>query len=179
MKRFSMILVSVLVFGLSISVTAGEGHAKKCKGSAQKCLDKQMASFAGVAWDGINVEMGEDKPMVVTEVAAQSPGAEAGIQAGDVLVSLNGKKLAGMNNKNLMATMSEFKIGEVATYIVKRGHNKQSVNVTMSELPTARAAKYVGQHMSNGHAKTAASCSSAKAAANKGASCSSKKVASN
>ena len=151
MKNFSMILVSVLVFGLSISAVAGD-HKGKCTASAEECLNKQVAYFQKTAWDGINVDLGEGKPMTVKAVTADSPGSKAGIQAGDILVSLNGAKLKGMSDKKLVETMGAIKIGEVATYIVKRGHDKQKVKVTMTEIPMEMAAKYVGKHMIKGHA---------------------------
>ena len=152
MKRFSMILVSVLVFGLSLAAVAGDGHYKQCTASAQECLNKQVSYFKDTAWDGIHVDLGENKPMTVKEVLADSPGEKAGIQVGDVLVSLNGKKLADLKGEELNKTMGTIKIGEVATYIIKRGHDKQKVKVTMAEFPMEMAAKWVGKHMIKGHA---------------------------
>jgi len=153
MKRFAVVALTALTLFSAVAV-AGEGHAKKCKGDTQACLDKMTASLAAGAWDGIwvhSIKPGED--VVVRQVDADSPGAKAGIQEGDVLAAMNDVKLRDLDAKAFHQAMAGVKIGEEVVYAVNRNGSWLKVPVTMVATPKDEAAKQIGRHMLYGHAK--------------------------
>ena len=69
---------------------------------------------------------------VVSEVQPDSPGARAGLKVGDVITSLNGKKVAGAGE--LQAQVSEMRPGTKVTLDILRDGKSLSVPVTLEEL---------------------------------------------
>src|SRR6516225_498077 len=57
-----------------------------------------------LGWIGIYAENKGDTA-VVTNVAPSSPGAKAGIQAGDVILALDGRLLKGKDFETVVATL--------------------------------------------------------------------------
>lgn len=158
MKRLTTALMTALLLCLASTAIAGDGHGKKgkksCKADAQTCLNKLTNKMAGAAWDGIwvkGIKAGE--AVVVKKVDEGSPGATAGIQAGDVLVAMNKTKLADLDYKAFNKVMASVAVGEKVTYKVKRGESWLKVPVTMTAMPKQHAAQQIGYHMM-AHAKT-------------------------
>lgn len=150
--KLKALLIGSLFF-VSLSAIAGEGH-KKCNADAQTCLNKMTSYYAGVAWDGINVEgIGSHDPVRVTEVDADSPGDTAGIQKGDVLVAMNGKAMTHWSNQELKAAMKAVTPGDVITYTIQRGDETFESKVTVAHIPKKTVATWVGYHLVSQHAE--------------------------
>ncbi|MCB1043979.1 MAG: PDZ domain-containing protein [Acidobacteria bacterium] len=147
MKRLGLVLIALL----GTMVWAGEGHA--CTASAQDCLNKYVSYLKNTAWDGIHVEgLGDESKIVkVSEVLADSPGEKAGIKAGDVLVSMHGKTLAGMTGQDLEGLMKTIKIGDKVAFVVERNGQQSTYNVVMASVPDQTIATWVGKHMVKHH----------------------------
>ena len=77
--------------------------------------------------------LGVDKGVFVTNVAAGSPADKAGIKAGDVIVSMNGKEVAAA--QELMQTIHSSKIGQQVEIIFWRGKTKYTVSATLIKSP--------------------------------------------
>ncbi len=69
---------------------------------------------------------------VISEVQPDSPGARAGLKVGDVIVELNGKKVADAGQ--LQAEVSSMRPGTKVALEVKRDGNSVNVPVTLEEL---------------------------------------------
>ncbi|MEO6590611.1 MAG: PDZ domain-containing protein [Pyrinomonadaceae bacterium] len=80
-------------------------------------ISKQLADYFGVA-DG--------KGLLISEVRADSPGAKAGIKAGDVIVEIEGKKVE--QNLDLLKAINDKKDGSVSITVI-RDRNKQTFSV--------------------------------------------------
>lgn len=65
------------------------------------------------------------KVVRVTAVHPNSPAETAGLRVGDVVMSVNGRKVPGGAAKTLGELMSSFKPGEHLTMQVQRGGNSQ------------------------------------------------------
>lgn len=150
MKRlFAMMLIVATV--MTATSFAGEGKAKKCEASAEKCLSYMKNKVMKASYDGIYVKgVGTDK-VVVKKVMDESPGALAGIQKGDVLAKMNGKPLANLNKKEFWKVMSAVEVGEEVTYTVNRNGSWEKISLTMTAMPEKVAATQVGWHMLTGH----------------------------
>jgi S1-C subfamily serine protease len=76
---------------------------------------------------GINRTSG----VVVMQVETPSPAAEAGIQPGDIITSLNGQETA--TAEELIAALRSTKPGDRVQLTVLRGANTQQITVTVAE----------------------------------------------
>ena len=70
---------------------------------------------------------------VVQEVTPDSPAAQAGLQAGDVVVSIDGK--AVQDRSELVAAVRGHKPGDKVTLVVVRGGNETTVTATLTQRP--------------------------------------------
>jgi serine protease Do len=85
---------------------------------------------------GVNVKAGA----LVSWVAAGSPAAAAGVQAGDVLLKVNNVPTDAQFAEQVPLvnqTLFALKIGEAATFTLLRGAREMAVNVTPVERPPA------------------------------------------
>src|SRR5258705_6484431 len=69
--------------------------------------------------------------VVVMQVETPSPAAEAGIQPGDIITSLNGRETA--TAEELIAALRSTKPGDRVQLTVLRGANTQQITVTVAE----------------------------------------------
>jgi len=147
MKRH-VLLFSALLLALAPSLIAGEGSGHKVAlftDEGKAMLAKKIAHIKNTPWDGLLVEglfTGEE--VRVTQVEANSPGEKAGVQVGDVLVAMNGDKMAGMSKETFYAAMENLSFGSEVTYKVKRAENLENVKVTMAQMPADMAAQAIG-----------------------------------
>ena len=70
---------------------------------------------------------------VVQEVTPDSPAAQAGLQAGDVVVSIDGK--AVQNRSELVAAVRGHKPGDKVSLGVTRGGNETTITATLTQRP--------------------------------------------
>ena len=70
---------------------------------------------------------------MVQEVTPDSPAARAGLQAGDVVVSIDGK--AVQNHSELVAAIRGHKPGDKVTLVVVRGGNETTITATLTQRP--------------------------------------------
>ena len=70
---------------------------------------------------------------VVQEVTPDSPAARAGLQPGDVVVSIDGK--AVQDRSELVAAIRGHKPGDKVTLVVVRGGNETTITATLTQRP--------------------------------------------
>jgi serine protease Do len=75
--------------------------------------------------------LGVDTGVIVADVAADSPAARAGLQPGDVVVSLDGKRME--NGRQFRINLYTRGVGQQAVLDVLRGERRLSVRVVVSE----------------------------------------------
>jgi len=77
---------------------------------------------------------GAGQGVLVAEVVARGPAAKAGMRVGDVIVSLDGKPVAGY--EDLASIMADLKPGRrVRVGVVRRDGNRATLTVTLGSLP--------------------------------------------
>lgn len=97
-----------------------------------------------VTWTGIKVStltpdvarrlgLGVESGLLVEKVDAESPGAQAGVRQGDVIIEVNGSNV----NSPEKAVRSVFglRVGDSIDMIIHRGGKLQAVKVRLEELP--------------------------------------------
>jgi putative serine protease PepD len=76
---------------------------------------------------------GNQNGAVVQEVTPDSPAARAGLQAGDVVVSIDGR--AVQDRSELVAAIRSHKPGDKVTLVVVRGGNETTITATLTQRP--------------------------------------------
>jgi serine protease Do len=108
-----------------ISVTLGElpeeqPVAQRSETSVEK-VGISVANISESMIDRYNLQV-KDKGVVVTEVQQGSVAAQSGIRPGDVILSVNRKKISNVNEYN--AEMEDIKSGDTVLFYVQRGEGK-------------------------------------------------------
>jgi len=98
--------------------------------------------FLGVGLQPLDAELAErlglkdQSGALVAGVEAGTPAAEAGLQAGDLIVQYNGKKVADQRQLRLMVSQTAPKTK--VEFKVRRDGKEKDYHVTLAELPTER-----------------------------------------
>jgi serine protease Do len=86
----------------------------------------------GAAYLGVQLEEGDDACTIV-EVREDSPAEKAGLKVGDVLVSLDGKKITQLDEVSGM--LGKKKVGDEVTVIVLRDKKETTLKVKLGKAP--------------------------------------------
>ena len=66
-------------------------------------------------------------------VVPGSPAARAGLQPGDLVTAINGKKIS--STEQFIATVDSYSPGDTITFTIERGGKTQDVKVTLGARP--------------------------------------------
>jgi serine protease Do len=80
---------------------------------------------------GLSVEQG----VLIIDITASSPASKAGLQPGDVIVTIDGKNVTSASQ--LADVISSSQIGQKLMITYQRGNNKSTVEVTTAQNPSA------------------------------------------
>ena len=145
-RHLWLILIALAMLAVATAY-AGDHPGSKCTMSTQDCLDHMAASMKNSGWVGVELETDNPEGYTVTKVMPGSPAEAAGIQAGDILVALNGVAFKKENEDELKQARKDWKPGQTVTYDVKRGGGVKQVSLTLAPWPADVIAKAIGQHM--------------------------------
>jgi serine protease DegQ len=84
-----------------------------------------------------SLNLGSARGALVTEVIGGAPADKAGVQLGDLLVSVNERVITGQSGA--LNTISALKPGDVATLKLQRGADALAVKVTTATRPKPRS----------------------------------------
>lgn len=147
MRNLNRLGLAALMLALAIPAFAGH-DGEKCTHPTQECLDYMATNLRNTGWIGVELDINEDSgARVVKKVVPGSPAEAAGIQPGDILVSLNGTKLAKGNEEAIMQTKKDMKPGQTVTYVVSSNGMDKKVVLVLAPMPADVMAAYIGQHM--------------------------------
>ncbi len=153
MRKSGIALIALaLTAVLVVPAVAGAGHGKsKCGAGAGDCANKMAAKLRAQGWVGIEADHGEDGKVTIINVVADSPADRAGVRQGDVLVAMNGIKLARENYPKIKAMRAELTVGSDIQYTIVRGGEKQKMKMVLAEIPDTVLASWIGKHMVQDH----------------------------
>ena len=84
---------------------------------------------------------------LVGEVEPNSPGSRAGLQRGDIILSVNGQPIS--DERDLRLRIAAMAPGQTVKLEIVRNGQKQTVSVTLEEFPDKTASASEGQPSSN------------------------------
>lgn len=136
---------------LALGGMAAAGHAK-CTRTAEECAAAMKETYQTKGWSGIESEDRDDGFVQVLSVIPDGPADQAGIKAGDVLVSMNGVTF----NKANAARIAEMKrsglrIGDRVSYGVMRDREITTVKLALERIPDAILAGLIARHAREEH----------------------------
>jgi predicted metalloprotease with PDZ domain len=140
MRTWPTILALLALAGAVAPAGAGE-----CAYEAQVCLD-HLARMRDRGYAGVDLDSGAgESGWVVRKVYAGTPAAAAGIQIGDVLVSIGGIRLG--DQQEMQKLDSLMKPGEIVRFTVSRDGVERTFEVRLMRMPDDVFARFVGEHM--------------------------------
>ncbi len=159
MKTRSLLLSAAL---LMVAVPGFAGSGEKCSADAQTCLN-HWAGSKDKGWVGLEYDKSTEGVVSVKSVTPDSPAAAAGFKAGDILVAMNGAKMA--DKEAMKKAKGSWKAGQSVTYTVQRAGKEQQLAVTLGKTPDAVFASMIGSHMLENHVAMSSASAEGKAAA--------------
>jgi len=158
MKRIVPILAIALLLTFAGIAIAGDGehcdsnkaHAAEHHNAATKA---KVAEWAKSGWLGIETEKA-DAGYRISAVHADSPAQQAGFQAGDVLVAMNGVRLSADNKAAVKAEKKTLRPGSEVAYVVVRDGSKQKLVATLAPVPETVLAEWYAEAAEQNSAQT-------------------------
>jgi C-terminal processing protease CtpA/Prc len=154
MKRGIWLVLPALIALVVSSVLAGgagghDGNCTKCTKSVAECLTSMTNEIKARGFSGIESEKDETTGQIrITRLVPGTPAETAGLLVGDVLVALNGVKLADeRNDADLVAVKKSMKVGSILTYTISRDGQERKVTLKTAPVPEEVLAQWVGHHM--------------------------------
>ena len=111
-----------------------------------KMITDELLHYGRVrtTWTGIRVSgltpevarrlgLGVESGLFVEKVEEESPGAQAGIRQGDVIIEVNGAKVG--TPEQTVRSVFGLRVGDTIEMIINRGGKLQTVKVRLAELP--------------------------------------------
>jgi serine protease Do len=120
--------------GFAIPVNLAKGVIDQLKENG-----KVVRGWLGVAIQDVTPElqeyykMGDDKGALIAQVYEGDPADQAGIQAGDVVIAVNGKEISA--SRDLSRVIANSPIGEKIPFTLLRDGKKRVVNVELIQRP--------------------------------------------
>lgn len=146
MKTIKLVLTAALLLAAS-SALAGSGE--KCTYDTQSCLN-HWAAKKDAGWAGLDYDKSVPGVVKVKAVTPDSPAAAAGFQPGDVIVAMNGAKMA--DKEALKKAKGSWKAGQSVNYTIQRGGAEQQIALTLGKTPDQVFTSMAGAHMMESHA---------------------------
>jgi Do/DeqQ family serine protease len=97
-------------------------------------LGVSIRDFSQETAEALGLETDNYQGALVEEVFPESPAEQAGIEVGDVIIEVDGQKVAGAGD--LRTTIGLKRSGEAVEITVKRNNRKRKFKATLSELNT-------------------------------------------
>jgi C-terminal processing protease CtpA/Prc len=145
MLRHKWVLIVLLAV---LAALAFAGEHSKCTMNTQDCLNAMAARMKTGGYVGIMFEVDESSGgYSIEKVIPGTPAETAGLQAGDVLVALNGTRISKDNQEALYKARGDWKPGQKVTYTISRNGAERQVSLTLAAMPADMMAKYIGEHM--------------------------------
>ncbi len=130
MKRTVPLLVLALLLALSTAAFAG---GEKCAHDAAH--KAKAAKMAAHGWLGLKADKDATGAYKVASVAPDSPAAQAGFRAGDVLVAYNGIALTEANKDAVKKAKAETAVGKTVAYTIRRDGAEKTLTATLAPVP--------------------------------------------
>jgi C-terminal processing protease CtpA/Prc len=147
---------TVLLAGGKECAEKSAAHAKgakhECNMTAEECAQEMQKAMATRGWLGIEMDGDVDSAVTISKVVSGSPADQAGFQAGDRLVSINGVEVGEKNAEKVHGMFKKAKIGDQVTYVVSRADQNVTLNATLAKIPDAVLAESIDKHMKEDHA---------------------------
>lgn len=140
MKRNVSLLALALLLSLSSVALAG---GEKCAHDAKAAHNAKKGELAAKGWLGLKTEKDASGAYRVVSIAPGSPAAEAGFQAGDVLVALNGVALTEANKPAVKKVKAGLGVGKPVSYTVRRDGAERALSATLAPVPDEVLAEWL------------------------------------
>jgi S1-C subfamily serine protease len=136
-----------VVLMLALAVPALACSDKKTSAATASADHACCANKASAAvWAGAWLERAQNGAVRVADVAKNSPAARSGLKAGDVVVAVNGNKIAAKGECSL--THEECMIGSSVAYTVQRGRSTKVMKLKLEKMPATATARFADREAS-------------------------------
>lgn len=153
MKKLFVLVLAALLLPAS-ALAGGKNHAERTACGAE-CVEKLKAKYATKAWLGVEYDKTDSGYYKIKAVHEGSPAEQAGFQAGDIMLAMNGVEYTKANKKAVKAAWSQVSVGSEVDYTVKRQGQKVGLVATLDNVPADLQAQWIAEYVKESNANAA------------------------
>ena len=146
MKKLFAIFLTSMIFALP-AMAGGE----KCTASGEECVTAMKTKLANKPWLGIEYDKVDSGRWSVKKVFPNSPAEQAGFQAGDILIAMQGVDYSKDNKTAIKAVYADLAPGSDVNYVVKRNGSKVKLDATLAHVPSDLQKKWLAEYIQQNH----------------------------
>jgi predicted metalloprotease with PDZ domain len=145
MKLRTSIALTALLMTAALPLLAGA--EERCNSEATACMRYIVDNYEGKGWLGLELAYPDGGSPKIIKVLTDSPAARAGLEAGDLMVALNGARYASATEEALMEAKKALVPGNTFDVTISRNGSERVLKVTAGEVPQAVLAQWIGEHL--------------------------------
>ena len=126
----TVLFASTLLLLTAVSVQAED--YERCSAEAGECVEMMMENLSQRGWVGINFDA-KGENVVLSAVVPDSPAEAAGLEAGDILISVNGVAYSDGNEAKIKEIHAGLRPGEEITIVASRNGTESEHLVTLGK----------------------------------------------
>jgi len=147
-KHLWLTALAVLIFAPPL--WAGEEY---CDVSPCPCLFEMAEKLHQRGWVGIELDHNDDGTLTVKRVLPKSPAEAAGLEAGDVLLALEGVAYARADSEAMNRAYQAMVPENTITYTIRRAGQEREIGIELAPLPESIMAQWIGYAVLKQYAK--------------------------
>lgn len=157
MRNETLLALALLLALAALPLAAGEETAAaddtECDQDAMLCVKQMQEHFQDQGWIGIELDFTDRKAPRIIGVIPGSPAEDAGLAAGDVLVSFGGVDYATATEEQLKRAKEALLPGRDFVLGIRRAGSEQEITVHAETIPEGVLAQWIGSHLLMHHKK--------------------------
>lgn len=147
MRRLAYLSCAILTVALA---AFSDDDSRKCPASGEECAKKIRQMMTGQKFLGV-IFYDSETGIFVKSVVDGSPADEAGLEAGDYIIAIEGRDISDGNVKAFKKIFGKSQAQGEVTLKIRRGETTLTTTAYLREITEEQVTRIIAAHMEAAH----------------------------